>query len=167
MIIVASCAAPKRYMAFADWDASRNSTVERNEFVRGYTALSYFDEWSDHKSPITYAEMANGVFSSLDHNDDFMLTSDEFSSQINLFYFGLFHDRFEAWDDDRDKRVGRAEFDRHIIASRFALTWDTNGDKLISEREMAGGMFYVSDANSDGKVTDTELHEWKESREMR
>jgi GH15 family glucan-1,4-alpha-glucosidase len=41
-----------------------------------------------------------------------------------------------------------------VIASNFALTWDTDGDKLISKREMAGGMFYVSDANGDGKVAE-------------
>lgn len=164
IMTAASCAAPKSYATFADWDVSMNSAVERNEFVQGYTASNYFDKWSGRGS-ITYAELAQGVFKSLDYNGDGKLNNAEFDSQIKLFYFGLFRDRFEGWDDDSDNSVRRAEFDKHIMASNFALTWDTNNDKLISEREMAGGMFYVSDANSDGKVTGTELDDWRKRRE--
>ncbi|MBT1708404.1 hypothetical protein KK062_09225 [Fulvivirgaceae bacterium PWU5] len=164
MLVVTSCAAPKSYTAFADWDASSNSAVERNEFVQGYTALNYFEKWSRDKSSITYDEMGRGVFMSLDGNNDGKLSNEEFTSQINLFYFGLFHDRFDGWDDDHNNSVSHAEFDKHVIASGFALTWDTDGDELISKREMAGGMFYVSDANSDGRVTERELDAWKESR---
>ena len=162
--VVSSCAARKSYLSFADWDSNRTGSIERPEFVQTYTAQDYFKKWSPDKSSIGYAEMQRRLFTSLDRNKDVKLDRTEFDQKINRFYFGLFHDHFDAWDDSHDGSISQQEFDKHVSSSNLSAIWDANGDKAISEQEMAGGMFHVCDFNGDMRIANIEFEKWRVNR---
>jgi len=164
VLVAASCAAPKMYLSFSDWDTDHTGSIERQEFVRGYTDQDYFDKWSPDKGSIGYAEMQKRLFMSLDRDKDLKLDRAEFNDKIDRFYFGLFHDQFDGWDDSHDDSICQQEFKKHVSASNLSSVWDANGDKEISEQEMAGGMFYVCDFNGDTRIANIEFEKWRVNR---
>jgi len=164
VLLLASCAAPKPYLSFLDWDANHTGSIERQEFVQTYTAQGYFKKWSSKKRSISYAEMQRRIFTSLDRDKNLQLDKAEFDGKIEPFYFRLFHNRFENWDDSCDGSISQAEFGKHIASSSLWSIWDTNSDKVISELEMAGGMFYVCDFNGDTRVANLEFEKWRVNR---
>ena len=164
VVFLSTCAAPRAYTTFADWDANNTRAVERSEFVEAYTALDYFLKWSPDKSALGYPQFQRHVFNSLDHDKNNQLSKAEFDGQIKRFYFGLFNGNFKEWDETSDGSISQAEFDKHVSQSNLSASWDTNGDKSISEQEMAGGMFYVCDVNGDSKVNNMEFEIWRVNR---
>lgn len=159
-----SCASPKTYTTATDWDSNKNGSIERREFVEAYLAQNYFDKWGEGKGSVAYQDLFNSLFDAMDVDKDKKLSIAEFNAQIKLFYFGLFSGSFVNWDDDRNESLSQDEFNKHISSSNLASIWDTNDDNRISEREMAGGMFYLCDADSNGSVSETELDAWKKNR---
>jgi len=159
-----ACTSSKTYVSSADWDSDKNGSIGRREFVDAYLAQNYFDKWSGGKNSVTYQDLFNSLFDSMDADKDQKLNNPEFNAQIKLFYFGLFNESFSSWDDDKDSIVSKNEFLNHVSSSNLASLWDTNSDRHISENEMAGGMFYLCDADSNGSVSSTELETWKKNR---
>jgi Ca2+-binding EF-hand superfamily protein len=157
------CATPKMLSAFSDWDTDANSRIERNEFVQAYVRQGYFKKWGQSQS-ISYVQLADELFASLDVDKTTTISPVEFTAQIKQFYFGLFQESFRQWDDNNDGSLSKQEFTTHASSSKLPTLWDNNVDQRISEQEMAGGMFYLCDANGDGFVDDAELIAWKEDR---
>lgn len=162
--LVCSCAGPKVYTSPTDWDVDKNGSIQRHEFVDAYVAQNYFDKWSGGKSSASFQDLYNSLFDSMDGDNDQKLSPSEFDAQIKLFYFGMFSNSFNTWDDDSNGSVSQSEFNQHVSASNLSSLWDNNGDKRISEKEMAGGMFYLCDTDSDGSVSHAELEIWKKNR---
>ena len=162
--MLTACSATNNYQTFADWDSNGNNQVERREFVDAYQANGYFKKWSDTKNPVTYQDLFNSVFESLDADKDNKLSIVEFNSQIKRFYFGMFGETFDRWDLNSDASINQSEFNERVSSTNLGAIWDTDNDKRISEEEMAGGMFYISDADSDGYVNEIELNTWKRNR---
>ncbi|GHN02579.1 hypothetical protein WSM22_40680 [Cytophagales bacterium WSM2-2] len=159
-----SCATPKSYLTFSDWDSDSNKLIKRREFVEAYSSLNYFDKWGHGKGSITYPELFTATFQSMDRDQSNSISAEEFSAQIKLFFFGMFNGSFGAWDSDASGSLSSDEFISHIRVTNFGSLWDENSDKRVSEKEMAGGMFYVCDINNDGSVDESELSSWKRNR---
>jgi Ca2+-binding EF-hand superfamily protein len=164
VLLVSSCASTRNYESFSDWDSDKSGRVERREFVEAYLGNGYFKKWHDGKSAITYAELFDSMFKSIDSDKDNKLSIVEFNSQIRFFYFGLFNESFSKWDTNSDASINLSEFSKGVSSTNLASIWDTDDDKRIMEREMAGGMFYICDADSNGSVDETELNTWKRNR---
>jgi hypothetical protein len=94
------------------------------------------------------------------------LSRDEFETRIEYFYFGLFNEEFSDWNKNGNLTLEPNEFYNEISETNLATVWDTTGDKQITERELAGGMFYLSDADSDGVVNPLEFNAWKNNRKF-
>lgn len=165
-LICSQCAPgpQKTYTSVVDWDTDKNGSIGRREFVNGYSALDYFNRWSGGKSSVAYQDLFNTIFDSMDSDKEQKLSGPEFNAQIKYFFFGMFSDSFANWDDNQDGSLDRDEFNKHIASSRLASYWDTNSDKHISENEMAGGMFYLCDADGNGSVSQEELDAWRKNR---
>ncbi|MBI1767051.1 MAG: hypothetical protein HY015_01070 [Bacteroidetes bacterium] len=163
-LVQIACGVSKTYLTFPDWDSNSDKQIRRNEFVDAYGNLNYFNKWSHGKGSISYADFYPAVFESMDRDQNKLITSDEFNSQIKLFFFGMFNGDFGKWDDDKSGSIILNEFVKHIGASKFASLWDDNSDTWIENHEMAGGMFYVCDVNNNGSVDEIELNNWKKNR---
>ena len=164
VILLASCAGSKMYSSYTDWDSNSNKNVDRYEFVNGYAQSDYFDKWSKGKESISYEEFYEGVFKDLDADKDNKLSLVEFNSKIDFFYFGLFNGGFNKWDSDSNASLDANEFYNEVRKTNLASIWDTSDDKRISRRELAGGMFYLSDADNNGQVDSLEFNVWKVNR---
>ena len=164
IITMMSCSSPTQYHSYSAWDANSNQSLDRYEFVNSYTQSDYFDKWSDGKAFISYEDLYEGVFKSMDTDQDTRVSRDEFEAKIDHFYFGLFNGSFNSWDSDGNMYLNGPEFYKHVCKTNLASIWDTSDDKRISQREFAGGMFYLSDANSNGTVDTKEFNTWKNSR---
>lgn len=164
VLMLSACSATNKYQTFVDWDSNDNNQVERREFVDAYQANGYFKKWSNAKYSVTYQELFNSVFESLDADKDNKLSIVEFNSQIKLFYFGLFNETLDRWDLNSDASIDQGEFNERVSSTNLGSIWDTDNDKRITEGEMAGGMFYICDADSNGQVSETELNAWKRNR---
>jgi Ca2+-binding EF-hand superfamily protein len=164
--LAASCASVnKTYEAYTDWDTNNDQKIGRSEFVEAYLDQGYFDRWGAGAGSIAYDELFVEAFESIDTDRDENLSLVEFSSQIKLFYFGLFSESFDRWDDDSNASISKSEFTRHVAMTNLVSLWDTDSNRRITEREMAGGMFYICDADSNGSIDQTELNTWKRNRE--
>lgn len=108
--------------------------------------------------------MYRNTFRTLDRDGDAKVTSDEVSSQIKFFYFGLFNKSFDQWDTNNDSLLDLNEFTAKATNSNLATLRDTNSDKRISKKELAGGMFYLSDEDSNGTVDEQEFNARKTMR---
>ena len=164
ILIFSSCASTHNYESFANWDSDNSGRVERREFVNAYLGSGYFKKWHDGKSAITYNELFDSMFKSIDSDKDNKLSIVEFNSQIRFFYFGIFNESFSKWDKNSDASISPSEFNAGVSSTNLASIWDTDDDKRIIEREMAGGMFYICDADSNGSVDEAELNTWKRNR---
>lgn len=162
--IMAACSASKSYVGYSDWDTNNDQTISRSEFVEAYVGQNYFDKWGAGSGSIRYEDLYQEAFASIDADKDVKLSLVEFNSQIKRIYFGLFNETFARWDDDSNASISKDEFLRHVAATNLAAMWDTDHNKRITEREMAGGMFYVSDSDSNGSVEEIELNTWKRNR---
>lgn len=163
MVNLSCSTTTKTFSSFSDWDTDSNRQIGRREFVDAYLAQDYFEKWSTGGS-ISYSQLYDQAFASMDGDKDEKLSIEEFTAQIRLFYFGLFSGSFDLWDDNRDESLSKKEFADHVSTTNLATLWDSNGDKRITEAEMAGGMFYLCDANSNGNVDEQELALWKKNR---
>jgi Ca2+-binding EF-hand superfamily protein len=165
LFLAVSCSSVnKTYEAYSDWDTNNDLKIGRSEFVNAYVAQGYFDRWGAGARAIGYDELFTEAFESIDSDRDEKLSLVEFNSQIKLIYFGMFRESFDQWDDDSNASISRNEFTKHAAMTNLAKLWDTDGNTRISEREMAGGMFYVCDGDSNGSIDKTELNTWKRNR---
>lgn len=163
-LLLLACTAPKVYTTYPDWDSNHDSKLQRSEFVEGYMQTNYFDKWGNGKSSIKYEELYQNTFRTLDRDGDAKVTSDEFNNQIKLFYFGLFNKSFDQWDTDNNAVLDLNEFITNATNSNLSTLWDANSDKRISKKELAGGMFYLCDTDSNGTVDEQEFNAWKSMR---
>lgn len=163
-VLLLSCATPKTYQSFTDWDTSKDLQLDRKEFVNAYVNQNYFNNWSPNGMSLSQQAFLDAVFKELDTDRDGALSVLEFSTRIKSFYFGLFHDTFDKWDKDNNAGISRDEFKIHASASNLTRIWDTNSDQSISERELAGGMFYICDTDGNGYVNEIELDTWKRNQ---
>lgn len=163
-MLLFSCTAPKTYVSFADWDSSKDLRLDRGEFVDAYLNQKYFNKWSQNGISLSEEAFFDAVFDSLDTDRDGSLSLLEFNMRIKSFYFGLFHDSFDIWDKNSNAGISREEFEIRVLSSNLADIWDINSDKYISERELAGGMFYICDTDGDGYISEIELDTWKRNQ---
>jgi hypothetical protein len=70
MLVFCSCGSSALYSSYTDWDANSNNSLDRYEFVNGYAHSNYFRKWSENQKTITYEELYEGVFKSIDTNSD-------------------------------------------------------------------------------------------------
>ncbi len=163
-LLLIACAAPKVYTTYPGWDTNQDNKLQRAEFVEGYMHTNYFDKWGNGKSAISFEDLYRNTFKTLDKDSDGKLTSDEFNAGIRAFYFGLFSESFDQWDSNKDSQLNLSEFTARAEKTNLSTMWDTNSDKSISKKELAGGMFYLCDADSNGTVSETEFNSWKSMR---
>ena len=165
VFVLASCSNQLiSYASFSDWDKSNDSFLDRNEFVEGYIYQDFFDKWNPTGNSMSYDKFFNEMYLSIDRNKDAAIDKGEFDSQIKRFFFGMFSESFESWDQNKDGKMRMPEFTKNASASKLASLWDSNSDRVIYEREMAEGMFYICDSDNSGKIFEAELNDWRDSR---
>jgi Ca2+-binding EF-hand superfamily protein len=164
LIILAGCGSSKLITSYVHWDTNDNKTLDRYEFVNGYSLSGFFNKWTKENGSLKYDELYEGVFSGLDADQDNKLSLVEFNSKIDFFYFGLFNETFDKWDINSNATIDKTEFLNAVRKTNLAPIWDTSEDQRISQRELAGGMFYLADADSNGMVEALEFNVWKINR---
>lgn len=164
LLLAAGCSVQKMYTSFSDWDSNRNTELDRQEFANAYVNSNYFSKWSKGKSSIGYDELYATVFRSVDADSTEAITKPEFDDTMKRFYFGLMRSSFSDWDKNTDETITRDEFTTHVGSTNLSSLWDANGDRSISEREMAAGMFYKCDTNNNGLIDENEFIQWKRAR---
>jgi Ca2+-binding EF-hand superfamily protein len=158
------CSSPQVYSSYTNWDGDGNRLVDRYEFTRGYMQSDYFKKWTEGNLSMNYNELYNKIFNNLDSDNDNLLSMSEFNSRINHFYFQMFNGNFSQWDHDANSLVDRNEFIEQAGKTKLGSIWDTSDDRTITEREMAGGMFYICDADNNGRIDSLEFNTWADSR---
>lgn len=153
------------YESYSDWDSDGNLSISRTEFIQAYLSQDFFERWGQGSRSISYNQLFDEAFSSIDSDNDGKLSMVEFNSQIGLYHFGIFDGSFSGWDEDSNASISRPEFDNHVATSKLAGLWDTDANTRIADREMAAGMFYICDSNGNGSVDEIELNVWKRNRD--
>jgi hypothetical protein len=159
-IALANCT-KKNYGLYSDWDANADRNLDRTEFINAYAGSEFFTKWSVTEDPITYAELYETVYRSVDEDSSLAICPEEFYHNMRPLYFGMFTDRFEAWDSNNSHTISLSEFNSRIARSNLAYHWDLNTDHYVSELEMGEGMFRVCDLDDNGSVDDAEFNLWK------
>ena len=161
-IALVECATVRKYPNYTNWDLNGDSMLNRYEFLTGYTKSNYFLRWGGGK--LAANDFIRQIFNAMDHNKDTRLTCEEFHSKVDYYFHSSFNNIFYDWDDNRDNVLVVAEFEH--LASQTELTshWDTTSDNKLSEREIAVGMFYLSDVDHNKSVDLLEFNIWKVNR---
>lgn len=163
-IFVCACATSKpAVLMYGDWDSNRDGGLDQQEFVNTYVRTDYFSKWSQGSSA-SYAELFDGVFTSLDADKNNELSQREIDEKIKPYFFNMYRNAFADWDTDRNGTVTKSEFINVAARSNLPTLWDANGDKSISRHELALGMFYLGDTNNDRKMDELEFNVWKVNR---
>lgn len=152
------------YTSYANWDRDSDGKLDRYEFTTGYLQSKYFKKWTSEKKPMSYERLYQVTFNSLDTDHDEKLTKMEFDPKIGSFYKGNFQESFTRWDSDGNSILDKSEFFRSVCKTDLASHWDTSGDKRISTRELASGMFYIGDLDNNGRINSLEFNIWKINR---
>jgi Ca2+-binding EF-hand superfamily protein len=155
---------PKTFSSFSDWDSNKDQNIDRREFVKGYITQDYFNKWSARGYSISYPKFFEETFTTVDWDKNAKLSKAEFDFMVKKFYFGMSTDQFNDWDVDSSGSISYDEFDKRIVDTSLASLWDSNSDKQLENREIAGGMFYLCDKDNNGIVTEIELDTWKSTR---
>lgn len=158
------CSSSENVISYEAWNADDDKSLNRTEFVNGYMQSGYFERWSDDQKDISYDKLYGAIFNALDTDEDDKISLVEFNSKIRYYYFGMFNGSFATWDNDIDASLNKEEFMKNITESRLGNYWDTTNDEEISERELAGAMFYLCDTDSDGEIERPEFDAWKRNR---
>jgi Ca2+-binding EF-hand superfamily protein len=163
-VVSATCASVQSISTYSDWDSSSDNALDRHEFIYGYIRSNFFGRWSEGGISISPEEFYDGIFNSMDTDKNDQLTRDEFNEKIKYFYFGMFNGSFDTWDVNSNSSLDKNEFLSNSKQNKLGSMWDTSGDNGISQRELAGGMFYLCDANSNGQIDVMEFNIWKVNR---
>lgn len=158
-----SCAAPQISSSYQDYDRNRDSALDRGEFISAYQENGYFSKWTRGIS-VSYTDFLVGLFATLDTDNDTRVSEPEFNAHIKQYFFNMFRGDFMSWDRDGSKLIDKNEFIQSTEQSNLASLWDSSGDRSITEREMAGGMFYLVDKNSNEGVDEIEFNLWMAER---
>jgi Ca2+-binding EF-hand superfamily protein len=164
MMTCATATTSKLNTSYEDWDTNKDGGLQRNEFVDGYTDSNYFHVWSNRGSSISYNEFLTHAFNFLDRNRNGKIERVEFDGQINGFYFGTQQNILKQWDKNSNDQIENEEFIEQCKISQLASLWDNDGDKSISEREMASGMYDLCNTNNDSKIDQQEFDQWRAKR---
>lgn len=164
VLIIIGCSSKTNVTAFSSWDTDGSKHIDRAEFVNTYPSSNWADQWSNGNYTMSYTELYNGLFAFLDTDDDDKVSIVEFNSRIQPFYFGMFNGNFANWDNDANASIDKTEFVKNVSDTNLASYWDTESDNTITKRELAGGMFYLCDEDSNGKIERLEFDEWKRNR---
>jgi len=163
VLSMCSCMSAKRYQNYVNWDSNRDSQLSNYEFISGFRRSKYFLRWTNGhylREHVFY----DSIYHKMDLSGDRVLTDKEFEQKINYYYLDRRGEIFDNWDDDSSDTIDKDEFMHHAAASALFTKWDRTGDGLISEREMANGMFYLCDLDGDGLVSSIEFNIWKVNR---
>jgi Ca2+-binding EF-hand superfamily protein len=149
---------------FEGWDQNHDGTINRKEFVSGYTQHDYFEKWSSTSSAIPYETFSRRAFKSLDTDKNGTIVESEFEPALKPYLFGIKSVSFASWDINHDQRIDENEFVAMAASASLPALWDTSGDKRISKQELAGGMFYFCDTDGNRGVTQAEFESWNLKR---
>ena len=162
--LAAACTMSGIYSSYSGWDLDADEALNRYEFINGYAHSGYFDKWSNGKTLITYKELYKGIFKTIDSDENNKVSMEEFEGRMDHYYFQIFNADFTKWDSNSNATLEWNEFYREVSKTNLGSQWDTSGDKRVSKSELADGMFYLSDANNNGKVDKLEFNIWTVNR---
>jgi Ca2+-binding EF-hand superfamily protein len=157
------CMSAQMDVGYVNWDLNGDHLLNNFEFLKGYRKSHYFLTWTSKGNKLDENQFYTAVFIKLDKNRDDVLTSDEFNSKIDFYYFDK-NANFRLWDEDGNKEITSDEFKGCAGKSELLSMWDTSADKNISDWEVARGMFYLCDLNKDGEVGSLEFNIWNVNR---
>lgn len=140
------------WVYFEDWDRDQNSALDSLEFSAGYRESEFFKKWSSRSENITYDEFYKQIFRFLDVNDDRSIDESERARGKELYFLK---------EPARPGAMNEAAFNEYLSNNNVALAFDTNKDNKISEFEMAGTMFVISDDNRDNVIGSLEFYDWE------
>lgn len=163
LLIIGGCGSQKSYVDYATWDRNHDAGIERSEFVDAYIANDNAKNWRQGSASIDKIKFIEKLFLRMDKDNSGTLNPEEFSKEMKRFSFGMVNTSLSSWDSDDNNFLIRDEFVSGASKSQIFSLWDTSGDKTISSRELAGGMFYVCDENNDRQIDATEFKSWQEN----
>jgi len=164
MMACATVTTTKVITSYTDWDANKDGALQRTEFIDGYTDSNYFSRWSNRGNSISYNDFLVDAFNFIDKNRNAEIEKLEFDGQIDAYYFGTKSNSFNRWDKNSDGLIDNEEFIEQAKTNQLASLWDNDGDKTISAREMASGMYDLCNTNNDPKVDQQEFDQWRAKR---
>ncbi|MCX2740832.1 hypothetical protein [Pontibacter anaerobius] len=74
--------------SWAKWDENSDASLDDIEFRKGLSSLNFFDDWDkDQDSIFSPDEMADGIFSRWDLNNDDMLSRQEYQEKFYTYLY--------------------------------------------------------------------------------
>lgn len=113
---------------------------------------SYFEDWDEDKdSNISKDEFRRGYL------------KDEMIRKISSNAKSVTYDEFEKFIQEWEKKSSRQSGEKTAeeAAKRDITSFDPDGDKKLSEEEIAQAMFTIADDNHDSEVTSLEFYHWE------
>jgi len=160
VIWVSACTSQKQYHYYSTWDGDDNLKLGQQEFIEAYVSSGYFSKWSSGDTSISYHNFYSGIFQRVDEDSSITVLPDEFYRNLESFSLLLFDENFHAWDDNQNKELSDTEFSRHIAEAEIACQWDLDHNNLLSDVEVANGIFYRTDLNRSGWIDRDEFDYW-------
>lgn len=149
-------------ISFEEWDKDEDNKIDRIEFRETFTR-HYFSDWNDKDNDyLDDEDLYQGIFGKIDQNNDKYLTEAEWLESVEYWYAEYAVIEFDSTDADADGRVGMAEFTDNDNLVDFYENWDTNKeDELLTEDELAAGLFSLWDVDKSGYIEETEYQNLK------
>ncbi len=125
-----------------------------------------YNTWDvDADNSISKSELYNGIYHSLNLNNDSHLNkeewkeSDYFLSEYRSAHYG----HFNKWDSNEDKKISRQEFKDCLTKNKLYAAWDIDQNGKLNNAELSNGIFDTYDINDDATLSSYEAESWKEA----
>ena len=163
ILLMSSCSAPHILLNFWDWDMDKNHQVDKAEFISGYAQSGFLLKWTKGER-LSYLEFNDGVFKSLDINNDLAISPREFHIRHKQIYLGPRAGEFNDWDTNEDTIIHYHEFTNRINQLNLARSCDTSSDEQISRDELVIALFNIADLDNDKRLDELEFNIWEVNR---
>jgi hypothetical protein len=142
---------------FDDLDTDDDFAVDEREFSE-LTEL-YFSDWdTSQDGRMTCAEMASGLFRSMDRDRDDVLSRVEYAAGVTSWVPNTLDADFDRIDADANGALDRQEVRDGVEELRIFQAYDRDGDGYVSDLEFALAVFQYWDRDRDERV---DALEWR------
>jgi Ca2+-binding EF-hand superfamily protein len=157
---LSGCATTDKF-SYDTWDKDDDGTMTTEEFTQVFKTY-YASEWKEGQqmeaNQLSKEQFLKSSFNFWDANDDSNIAHDEWEA-LNDFYFNKYgFEKFEKIDEDNNGQLSYLEYKDEIEDNGLFNGWDQNENSMVSESELAQGVFNAYDFDDTGYLEKGEFN---------
>lgn len=139
-------------MNFEDWDKDANKRITHSEFNSIFTKLYWDDANEQDDNILDDDDFYDIVFSFWDHNNDSLITEQEWMTRYEYNYTDYIDKDFDDIDKDNNTYIDYSEYDSVIYKTKFYEEMDVNKDEFMDELELSRAIFNLWDLDNSNFI---------------